>query len=152
MTPGTSQHGHHPLLKPDAVAVLKTKLLPSATVITPNLHEAGALTGHEIRTLAQMKEAAQAIRELGPENVVVKGREFTEFRGERIDTRNTHGTGCTFASAIAATLAKGKTVRESVAAAKEFITAAIRAGLEIGKGYGPANPMALLHHQARFDR
>jgi hydroxymethylpyrimidine/phosphomethylpyrimidine kinase len=154
-----------PLLKPDAVAVLKTKLLPLATVVTPNLHEAGALTGHEI-TLAQMKEAAQPIRELGPENVVVRGghlpdvaadllydgREFTEFRGERIDTRNTHGTGCIFASAIAATLAKGKTARESVAAAKEFITAAIRAGLEIGKGYGPANPMALLHHQARFDR
>jgi hydroxymethylpyrimidine/phosphomethylpyrimidine kinase len=155
-----------PLLKPDAVTVLKTKLLPLATVVTPNLHEAGALTGREIKTLAQMKEAAQAIRELGPENVVVKGghlpdvaadllydgREFIEFRGERIDTKNTHGTGCIFASAIAATLAKGKTVRESVAAAKEFITAAIRGSLEIGKGYGPANPMALLHHQARFDR
>lgn len=155
-----------PLLKPDAVAVLKTKLLPLATVVTPNLHEAGALTGREIKTLAQMKEAAQAIRELGPENVVVKGGhlpdvaadvlydgcEFTEFPGERIDTKNTHGTGCIFASAIAATLAKGKTVRESVTAAKEFITAAIRASLEIGRGYGPANPMALLHHQAGFDR
>jgi len=154
-----------PLLKPDAVAVLKTKLLPLATVVTPNLHEAGALTGREIKTLAQMREAAQALRELGPGNVVVKGghlptvaadvlydgREFTEFREERIDTKNTHGTGCIFASAIAATLAKGKTVRESVGAAKEFITAAIRANLAIGKGYGPANPMAMLYRQAGFD-
>ena len=151
-----------PLLRADAIDVLKRKLLPLATVVTPNLHEAGALMGREIKTLAQMREAAQAIRELGPGNVVVKGghlpsvaadvlydgREFTEFRGERIDTKNTHGTGCIFASAIAASLAKGKTVRESVAEAKEFITAAIRGSLAIGKGYGPANPMALLYQQA----
>jgi hydroxymethylpyrimidine kinase/phosphomethylpyrimidine kinase len=151
-----------PLLKSDAVEVLKSKLLPLATVVTPNLHEAGALTGRESKSLAQMKEAAQAICELGPRNVVVKGghlpnvaadvlydgREFTEFRAERMDTKNTHGTGCIFSSAIAATLAKGKTVRESVATAKEFITAAICANLAIGKGCGPANPMALLYRQA----
>jgi len=147
-----------PLLKPDAIDALKTKLLPLATVVTPNLHEAGALTGREIKTLEQMKEAAHAIRDLGPQNVVVKGghlesiaadvlydgRNFTEFRAERVQTKNTHGTGCVFASAIAAGLAHGKTVSESVSAAKDFITAAIRAGLAIGKGYGPANPMALL--------
>jgi hydroxymethylpyrimidine/phosphomethylpyrimidine kinase len=152
-----------PLLKPDAIEALKTKLLPLATVVTPNLHEAGALTGSEIKTLAQMKEAARAIRELGPENVVVKGghledvaadvlydgREYAEFRGERIDTKNTHGTGCIFASAIAANLAHKKTVRESVSAAKDFITAAIRNSLAIGKGYGPANPMALLYDRAQ---
>jgi len=151
-----------PLLKADAVGVLKAKLLPLATVVTPNLHEAGTLTGHEIKTLAQMKQAAQLIFDLGPRNVVVKGghlpnvaadllydgREFVEFRGERMDTRNTHGTGCIFASAIAASLAKGKTVRESVATAKQFITAAIRAGLAIGKGCGPANPMAMLQQPA----
>jgi len=151
-----------PLLKADAVGVLKAKLLPLATVVTPNLHEAGALTGHEIKTLAQMKQAAQLIFDLGPRNVVVKGghlpnvaadllydgREFVEFRGERMDTRNTHGTGCIFASAIAASLAKGKTVRESVATAKQFITAAIRASLAIGKGCGPANPMAMLQQPA----
>src|SRR6266481_3832183 len=155
-----------PLLKPDAIAVLKTKLLPLATVVTPNLHEAGALTGREIKTLAQMKEAARAIRDLGPENVVVKGghlkniaadvlydgREFTEFRAERIDTKNTHGTGCIFASAIAANLAHKKTVRESVTAAKDFITAAIRTSLAIGKGYGPANPMALLYQEPGVTR
>lgn len=151
------------LLKADAVEALKTQLLPLATVVTPNLHEAAVLTGCEINTLAQMKEAARAIRELGPKNVVVKGghlesiaadvfydgREFTEFGGERIDTKNTHGTGCIFASAIAANLAHKKTVRESVTAAKQFITAAIRSNLLIGKGYGPANPMASWHHRPR---
>ena len=146
------------LLAPDAVAALKTKLLLLATVVTPNLHEAGALTGREIKTLEQMKEAARAIRDLGPGNVVVKGghlegvaadvlydgRSFTEFRAERIATRNTHGTGCIFASAIAAGLAHQKSVEESVAAAKDLVTAAIRASHAIGKGHGPANPMALL--------
>ena len=150
-----------PLLKLDAIEALKNRLLPQATVITPNLHEAKALTGREIKTLAEMKEAARAILDLGPANVVVKGghledvatdvlydgREFAEFRAERIATRNTHGTGCIFASAIAANLAQGRTVRESVKAAKDFITAAIRSSLAIGKGYGPANPMALLHHK-----
>ena len=134
-------------------------------MVTPNLHEAGALTGREIKTLEQMREAARAIRELGPENVVVKGghlestaadvlydgHEFTEFRAQRIDTKNTHGTGCIFASAIAASLAQKKTVRESVTTAKDFITAAIRASLAIGKGYGPANPMAMLYHKAGLD-
>jgi hydroxymethylpyrimidine/phosphomethylpyrimidine kinase len=152
-----------PLLKPDAIEALKAKLLPLATVVTPNLHEAGSLTGREIKTLEQMKEAARTIRGLGPANVIIKGghlegvaadilydgREFTEFRGERIDTKNTHGTGCIFASAIAAGLAHKKTVRESVTAAKNFIAAAIRNSLVIGKGYGPANPMAWLCDKAR---
>jgi len=151
-----------PLLNPGSIAALKAKLLPLATVVTPNLHEAAALTGHEIKTLVQMKEAARAILDLGPANVVIKGghlegvaadvlydgQEFTEFRAERIDTKNTHGTGCIFASAIAANLAHKKTVRESVAAAKDFITAAIRGSLAIGKGYGPANPMAMLCQMA----
>lgn len=154
-----------PLLRANAIEVLKTKFLPLATVVTPNLHEAGTLAGREIKTLAQMKEAAQVILELGPANVVIKGghlpdvaadvlydgREFIEFRAERIDTRNTHGTGCIFASAIAATLAKGKTVRESVTVAKELITTAIRANLAIGKGCGPANPMAFLFYHLGLD-
>src|SRR5271166_925423 len=154
-----------PLLKSAAIAALKAKLLPLATVVTPNLHEAGALTGREIKTLAQMKEAARAIRDLGPENVVVKGghlegvaadllydgREFTEFHADRIDTKDTHGTGCVFASAIAANLAQKKTVLEIVTAAKDFITTAIRNGLRIGRGHGPANPMAMLYRKAGLD-
>lgn len=145
-----------PLLKPEAVTALKARMLPLATVVTPNLHEAGALVGREIRDLAGMKEAARAIHDLGAENVVIKGghlagvaadvlydgREFTEFSAERFHSRHTHGTGCIFASAIAANLAHGRGVKESVAAAKEFITIAIRNGLAIGKGCGPANPMA----------
>jgi len=155
-----------PLLKPDAVQALKTQLLPHATVATPNLHEATALTGREIKTLAQMRDAAKTILDLGPANVVIKGghlegvaadvlydgREFTEIRAQRIDTVNTHGTGCILASAIAANLAHGKTVRESVVAAKDFVTAAIQNGLAIGKGCGPANPMALLNRKAGFDQ
>ena len=150
------------LLKADAIEALKTKLLPLATVVTPNLHEAEALTGRQIKTLAQMKEAARVIREFGPKNVVVKGghlqtiaadvfydgRKFVELRGEYIETKNTHGTGCIFASAIAANLAQKKTVQKSVTAAKDFITAAIRANLAIGKGCSPADPMAFLYHTA----
>ena len=144
------------LLPPDAVAALKAKLLPLATVVTPNLYEAAALVGFEIGDIEGMKAAARAIHDLGSDNVVVKGghlagvaadvlydgREFTEFRTERVETRNTHGTGCIFASAIAAHLACKRTVKESVAMAKEFVTMAIQHGLAIGKGYGPANPMA----------
>ena len=144
------------LLPPDAIAALKAKLLPLATVVTPNLHEAAALVGTEIGDLEGMKAAARAIRDLGADNVVVKGghlaggavdvlydgREFTEFRVKRVENRNTHGTGCIFASAIAAHLARNRTVKESVAMAKEFVTVAIHHGLSIGKGYGPANPMA----------
>jgi hydroxymethylpyrimidine kinase/phosphomethylpyrimidine kinase len=103
-----------------------------------------------------MKAAARAIRDLGADNVVVKGghlaggavdvlydgREFTEFRVKRVENRNTHGTGCIFASAIAAHLARNRKGKESVAMAKEFVTVAIHHGLSIGKGYGPANPMA----------
>jgi hydroxymethylpyrimidine/phosphomethylpyrimidine kinase len=150
-----------PLLHPDAVSTLKRKLLPLATVTTPNLQEATQLTTREIRTLAQMQDAARAIHDMGPQNVVIKaghlpdvaadllydGSEFTTFPGERVDTTNTHGTGCIFASAIAASLAQGKSVRESVASAKELIGAAIHGNLALGKGHGPANPMALLHQR-----
>jgi len=158
-----SKHGT-PLLKPEAVVALKSKLLPMATVVTPNLHEAGALIGREITTLSEMKEAARAILDLGPKNVVIKGghlvnvaadllydgREFTVFNAERIDSKDTHGTGCVFASAIAAQLAHKKTVLESVTAAKQFITEAIRSGLRIGEGYGPVNPMAMLYRKAEM--
>ena len=144
-----------PLLDREAVASLQQKLLPLATVATPNLHEAGTLTGKTVSGLGGMKEAARRILDFGPKNVVVKGghlegrsvdllfngEEFVEFPADRIATKNNHGTGCIFASAVAAGLAKGKTVRESVDLAKEFVTAAIREGLPLGRGHGPANPM-----------
>lgn len=145
----------NPLLEPQAVAALREQLLPLAAVATPNLDEAGALVGQTVSGLDGMKEAARMIHGFGAHSVVVKGghlegaavdvlfdgREFVEFPAARVATRNSHGTGCIFASALAAGLAKGKALRESVALAKEFVTAAILEGLPLGHGHGPANPM-----------
>jgi len=145
----------NPLLKPQAVAALREKLLPLAAVVTPNLPEAGALVGRAVSGLDGMKEAAREIHGFGAHSVVVKGghlegeavdvlfdgQGFVEFPATRVATRNSHGTGCIFASALAAGLAKGKTLRQSVALAKEFVTAAILEGLPLGRGHGPANPM-----------
>jgi len=146
-----------PLLRPEARDALIRELVPLAYVITPNHHEAQVLTGLEIRTVEDMRRAAVAIHAMGARNVVVKGghlpasddavdvlydgRDFTEYNTPRVDTPNTHGTGCTFASAIAAELAKGNDVREAVRIAKAYLTAALRAavGLHIGHGHGPLN-------------
>ncbi|RME05859.1 MAG: bifunctional hydroxymethylpyrimidine kinase/phosphomethylpyrimidine kinase [Deltaproteobacteria bacterium] len=146
------------LLDTDAVEALRERLLPIATVVTPNLPEAEALTGIEITDPEGMKEAARRLHACGSPYVVVKGghlagdpvdilydgRGFTRFEGERIPSRNTHGTGCNFASAIAANLARGKGVEESVRIAKRYIDRAIRAALPLGRGHGPADPMAWL--------
>lgn len=144
-----------PLLRPDAMDALKGTLLPLATVVTPNLYEAQAITGMTIDTVERMREAAQRIHGLGPRVVIVKGghlegqaediiydgRTFTSLREVRIPTRHTHGTGCVFAAAIAAELALGRDVGEAIRRAKVFIGAAIRAALPLGRGHGPANPM-----------
>lgn len=150
------------LLRDDARGALIEQLLPLATVVTPNLHEAQVLCGFEIRTLAEMRQAAQVIYGMGAGNVVVKGghlpaesdaidllydgHAFLEFRAGRIQTRNDHGTGCTFASAIAAELAKGQALPEAVRIAKHYLTGVLRAsaGLQTGHGHGPMNHMALL--------
>jgi hydroxymethylpyrimidine/phosphomethylpyrimidine kinase len=150
--------GGSPLLGADAVGVLRERLLPLATVVTPNLPEAAALTRREVADLATMRDAARAILDLGPECVIVKGghlegaaidllydgSDFVELAAERIATPNTHGTGCIFASALATGLARGRSVHESAAAAKRFVTAAIRGGLALGRGHGPADPLAAL--------
>jgi hydroxymethylpyrimidine/phosphomethylpyrimidine kinase len=142
------------LLREDAVNALREELLPLAAVLTPNLPEAGDILGREIRNLNQMKDAAREIHSLGAANVVVKGghldggpatdfffdgTEFHEFTSERIETSNTHGTGCTFASAIAAYLALGEPVPDAVHKAKEYLTEAIRHAIAIGHGHGPVN-------------
>ena len=151
-----------PLLREDARDALISLLLPLAVVVTPNLHEARVLTGLTIETPEDMRKAAAAIHELGTRYVVVKGghlpgesvdvlfdgREFTLFRSPRIETRNTHGTGCTFASAIAAGLARGQGVVEAVGAAKEFITVALRHSLDLGQGHGPTHHFAALYERA----
>ncbi|MGQ9598389.1 MAG: bifunctional hydroxymethylpyrimidine kinase/phosphomethylpyrimidine kinase [Anaerolineae bacterium] len=144
-----------PLLRLEAREALIKKLVPQAYVITPNHHEAQVLTGLEIHSISDMRQAAQAIYELGARHVVVKGghladpevaidvlydgRSFQEFKAPRIDTPNTHGTGCTFASAIAAELAKGAPIQEAVQIAKAYVTAALRsaANVQIGHGHGP---------------
>ncbi len=145
-----------PLLRPDAVKALIEHLLPLALVVTPNLPEAKALTGLAIDGLEAMRQAARQIHGLGSRYVVVKGghllgraidllfdgKVFAELDAERIETPHTHGTGCVFSAAIAAHLAKGLAVPEAVAAAKNFVTAAIRHGFPLGKGYGPTDPMA----------
>jgi hydroxymethylpyrimidine/phosphomethylpyrimidine kinase len=154
--------GGDPLLRDDARDMLVQELLPLATVVTPNLHEARALCGFEITNLDEMRRAAKAIHQMGPRNVVVKGghlsaeleaidllydgNSFQEFRAPRLSTKNDHGTGCTFASAIAAELAKGHTVPDAVRIAKEYLTQILRASanLQIGHGHGPMNHMALL--------
>lgn len=155
------------LLRDDARTALIERLLPLATVVTPNLHEAGVLCGFPITSLPEMRRAAEVIKQMGPANVVVKGGHlpsesdaidllydgstFLEFRSERIRTRNDHGTGCTFASAVAAELAKGQPVAEAVRIAKEYLTGVLRASvnLQTGHGHGPMNHMALLIEDSR---
>jgi hydroxymethylpyrimidine/phosphomethylpyrimidine kinase len=149
--------GGDPLLQPEARDALIAELLPLAYVITPNHHEAQVLTGQEIRTVADAQAAAVAIHRMGAQNVVVKGGHLPEaedavdvfydgqahltLHAPRHATRNTHGTGCTFASAIAAELAQGYSIREAVQRAKTYLTAALRAAdaMQIGQGHGPLN-------------
>jgi len=146
------------LLRKDAQDILIKRLIPLATVVTPNLLEASVLAGLKVNSLEEMKKAARRIYELGTRYVVVKGghlkgmaidllydgKKFMEMEGARIETKNTHGTGCIFASAIATLLARGDTVPEAVRRAKTFTTMAIQSGLNLGKGYGPANPSTYL--------
>ena len=138
----------------DAVAVMKTSLLPQAFVVTPNIPEAERLSGMTIATDDDRKEAARRIHALGPSLVVIKGghfsstdivdllydgHDFTEFRHERVPGRHTHGTGCTFAAALAAHLACGRTVRDAIPLIQEYIAGAIRNAPELGEGNGPMN-------------
>lgn len=144
----------HLLLKPDAIDAIKGQLFPLALLVTPNIHEAQQLSGIEIKTLADARRAAKIIHGFGCKHVLIKGghlptdratdllydgRFFNVFKGEFIDTPHTHGTGCTFASAIAAHLAQGKSVNDAVQAAKTYLTEAIRHSLAIGHGTGPTN-------------
>ncbi|NLY10026.1 MAG: bifunctional hydroxymethylpyrimidine kinase/phosphomethylpyrimidine kinase [Tissierellia bacterium] len=141
------------LLEKDAEEALIRELLPMATVITPNLHEAEALIHNKVDSVKSMKEAAFAIAEKLGTAVLVKGghldedaldvlydgKAFYEFTSKRIDNPNTHGTGCTLSSAIACNLAEGADLVEAVKKAKDYVTGAIEAGYDIGNGRGPLN-------------
>ena len=149
-----SKHGH-PLLHPDAVEALRSRIVPLAAVVTPNLPEAAGLAGIDVSSPADMERAAEAILKLGARAVLVKGGHlagpgaddlFADGDGrrwmgaQRLDTPHTHGTGCVLSAAIAAHLARGAGVFEAVGMAKGFVTEAIRHALEIGEGIGPVNP------------
>jgi hydroxymethylpyrimidine/phosphomethylpyrimidine kinase len=140
------------LLRDDAVPVLVSRLLPLADVVTPNLPEAERLTGRRIDSDAARRDAARRIRDLGPRIVVLKGGHdtgptvvdlvydgsaFEELRADRVATRSTHGTGCTFSAAIAAGLALGLTARDAIARARAYISAALLAAPGLGRGAGP---------------
>ena len=147
--------------EPEARDALIGLLLPLATVVTPNLPEAEVLCGFAVGDREGMRRAARTIHGAGAAlrrgqrrspggsdsstDLFYDGRDFEELSGKEIDTRNTHGTGCTFASAIAARLARGDDVLAAVRAAKEYVSAilAASAGMEIGHGHGPMNHMAL---------
>ena len=139
------------LLSPAALALLRSALLPLATVVTPNLAEVQALTGVEVRSEGDLLVAARAVHDLGPRWVLVKGGHLlgpptdllydgttaTRLTGPRVDSPHTHGTGCTLASALAAGLAQGCDVQQAAQRAKDVVTEAIRRGYPLGQGPGP---------------
>ncbi len=142
------------LISEDAISTLKSKLLPLAKVITPNIPEAEVLSEMQIKSEADMEKAAEIIcnrlgcsvllkggHQLNDANDLLwqKGEQATWFMGKRIDNPNTHGTGCTLSSAIASNLAKGYDLKTSVKYAKNYISGALAAGLNLGKGSGPMN-------------
>jgi hydroxymethylpyrimidine/phosphomethylpyrimidine kinase len=151
------------LLAPDTMATLKSRLISITTVLTPNLPEAEALTGLEIRDLDGMRKAAEALLKMGPKAVLVKGGHLpsdrvydvlatsagmTVMEHARIESRSTHGTGCTLASAIAAGLAQGLELRAAVTRARAYVAEAIRTAPGYGRGHGPLNHA---HTVAPFD-
>lgn len=147
-----SKHGDS-LLSAGTVEAVKERLLPLAAVVTPNLLEAQLLTGIQITDEAGMLKAAEVIFGMGPQWVLVKGghlpgspvdllydgRRAIRYPGQRIESRHTHGTGCTLASAIASYLAKGADMPGAVASAKEYVAGAIRGGFPLGAGIGPVD-------------
>ena len=148
-----AKSGDH-LLDDEAVHAVRWTLLRLARVVTPNIPEAEVLARMPITSLADMREAAARIAMLKPAAVVIKGGhlagpevvdvlleagKFSEFIGPRIEGRNTHGTGCTFAAAIAAHLARGSALKDAVPAAKAYVEGAMRHGIPLGKGHRPLN-------------
>jgi hydroxymethylpyrimidine/phosphomethylpyrimidine kinase len=158
---GVSKHGD-PLLALDALDTVRTALLPLATVVTPNLWEVEQLTGVKVDDEGKLREAAEAIKALGPEWVLIKGGHLPgdpvdllydgtsehRFTAPRHENRHTHGTGCTLASAIASYLALGEDVVGAVGRAKEYVTGAIQHGFPLGSGIGPVDHAWRYRHEA----
>jgi hydroxymethylpyrimidine/phosphomethylpyrimidine kinase len=155
------KHGA-PLVSVDARVAIARSLMPRAALVTPNLHEATALCGVEIRNVAGMRAAALSLRQMGAQSVLVKGghlagiatdvllngEDWYEFPAPRIETIHTHGTGCALSAAITAELAAGSAIPNAVARAKAFIWEAIRTSPGLGRGCGPVNHHAMVARQA----
>ena len=158
--------GGAPLLQPDAIQTLKERLIPRATLITPNLPEAEALTDVRIDSLESMKTAAKALFEARPDAVILKGGRATcgivlnvlqtddlaeVIEHPRLETNNTHGSGCTLASACAAGLARGLSIRKSVTQALRYVRGAIEKAPGLGSGHGPLNHAFFVRDFAEID-
>ena len=142
-----------PLMQEDSIDALISIIIPRAKLLTPNIPEAEKISGMKIETIDDMKRAAEIIQKMGASSVLVKGghymgdaedvllsdKGFSTYVTKRINTKNTHGTGCTLSSAIASYLALGNAMDEAVRLAKEYVTGAIEHSLELGKGNGPTN-------------
>jgi hydroxymethylpyrimidine/phosphomethylpyrimidine kinase len=154
MDPVMVAKGGAALLKPDTVSVLVERMLPRATVLTPNAPEAAALAGRPVESFEDLRAVAHALRARGPRAVLAKGGHVPGpivrdvlvdesgehvFESPRIDTVHTHGTGCTLASAIAAGLAQGLSILDAVARARAYVHEAIRTAPRLGRGHGPLN-------------
>ena len=154
-----------PLMEPTAVDTLIKRIIPLADVLTPNIPEAEKIAGMQISTVDDMEVAAQRIHTMGCKAVVVKGghavgnaldvlydgSRIYHFETARIDTKNTHGTGCTFSSAVASRLAKGASIEKAVELAKAYVTTAIEHSLAIGKGCGPTHHFYELYKYGLHD-
>ncbi len=141
------------LMMDNSVKALIDNIIPLADILTPNIPETEAITGINIKTIDDMKIAAKQIYNMGAKNIIIKGghldgdaidilyngKNYYTYTTERIQTKNTHGTGCTFSSAIASNLANGMNINDAVKYAKDYITNAIKYSLNIGKGHGPTN-------------
>ncbi len=157
--------GGHSLLENEAITMLKEKLIPLATLITPNIPEAETLLGYEIESQDAMEQAVLDLAKLGSQAVLLKGghlngdaadvlydgKQIKWFFSERIHTKNTHGTGCTLSSSIAANMARGHSLQEAVADSKIYITEAIRHSLALGNGHGPTHHFYHLYQKANIE-
>ena len=156
--------GGESLLQQEAIEALRSSLLPLATIVTPNIPEAEALTGRTIRHFEDMKQVAQSFLQLGVQCVILKGGHLAEplyaidyvffkngqsfsMQSPRIQTKNTHGTGCTFSAALTAFLGRGLAMEKAIIEAKKFIQLAIMHDLSIGNGHGPTNHFAYQQHK-----
>ncbi len=158
------------LLEPQGAAILLNRLLPLATVVTPNIDEAADLTGLSVTNPAEMREAAERLHGLGVPNIVVTGGhleraidvlgfttpsgmfEFEVFQSPRLETTSTHGTGCAFATALACHLAQGRSLPEAVLLTKAYVAAAIANAHPLGKGHGPVHHLYRMNEPSRRAR